>query len=317
MKIAINTSAVTHDGDLDFSEFESMGDVIYFGEVARKKLYSLIRDADALLVNKVIVDEELLTACPHIKYVGTFATGYNVIDLEACLRHGVTVCNAPDYSTDSVSQLVFALLLNFYGKISEYTRSVAAGDWIRSKTFCYFPYPTRELSGKTFGIHGYGNIGKSVARIAAAFGANVIISTRTPPKNCPYKVVGFEELLKASAVVSLHCPLTDETAGIINARTLALMKKDAVLINTARGGLVDEAALAEALNGGKIAGACLDTLAEEPMRADNPLRKAKNCLITPHIGWTPRETRLRLLKIVAENLRAYINGAPVNVVSLK
>lgn len=315
MKIAVNISAISYDADLDFSEFESLGEVKFFGELSREELFALCADREALIVNKVEVDEALLCACPHIKYVGTFATGYNVVDMEACKRHGVTVCNAPDYSTHSVSQHVFALLLSLYGKINEYTCSVAAGDWIKSPTFCYFPYPTRELYGKTFGILGYGHIGKFVAKIAEAFGANVVISTRTPPKNCPYKCVGFEELLRISDVISLHCPLNEQTAGIINAAALKLMKKSAVLINTARGGLIDEAALASALNKGELYGACLDTVAVEPMLSGNPLFGAKNCLITPHVGWVPKETRTRLLSIVADNLRSYINGEPKNVVS--
>ena len=300
---------------MDFSEFEGLGDVKFVGELPRKELFALCADREALIVNKVEVDEALLAACPELKYVGTFATGYNVVNIEACRRRGITVCNAPDYSTHSVSQHVFALLLNFYGQISKYASSVAAGDWIRSETFCYFPYPTYELYGKTFGVFGYGNIGKSVAKIAEAFGANVVISTRTPPKDCPYKVVDFEELLKVSDILSLHCPLTEKTANLIDAKALSLMKESAVLINTARGGLVDEAALADALNAGKIAGACLDTVAVEPMRADNPLYGAKNCVITPHVGWVPRETRKRLLGIVAGNLKAYIEGKPINVVS--
>ncbi len=315
MKIAINISAISYESDMDFSEFEGLGDVKFFGEIPRKELFSLCADREALIVNKVEVDEALLAACPELKYVGTFATGYNVVNIEACRRRGITVCNAPDYSTHSVSQHVFALLLNFYGQISKYASSVAAGDWIRSETFCYFPYPTYELYGKTFGVFGYGNIGKSVAKIAEAFGANVVISTRTPPKDCPYKVVDFEELLKVSDILSLHCPLTEKTANLIDAKALSLMKESAVLINTARGGLVDEAALADALNAGKIAGACLDTVAVEPMRADNPLYGAKNCVITPHVGWVPRETRKRLLGIVAGNLKAYIEGKPINVVS--
>ena len=300
---------------MDFSEFSGLGEVKFFGEIPREELFDLCADRDALIVNKVEVDEALLAACPNLKYVGTFATGYNVVDIEACRRRGVTVCNAPNYSTHSVSQHVFALLLNFYGQISKYTSSVAAGDWIRSKTFTYFPYPTYELYGKTFGVFGYGNIGKSVAKIAEAFGANVVVSTRTPPKGCPYKIADFEELLKTSDILSLHCPLTEKTANLIDAKALRLMKSNAVLINTARGGLVDEAALADALNSGKIAGACLDTVAVEPMRADNPLYGAKNCLITPHIGWVPRETRKRLLGIAAGNLRAFMEGRPINVVS--
>ncbi len=313
MKIALSTSGMTN-GDLDLSAFEKLGEVKYFGELPRDEILALAADCDALLVNKVIVDEQLLSACPKLKYVGTFATGYNVVDLAACKKHGITVCNVPDYSTNAVSQHVFALLLNYYGKISEYTASVYRGDWIKSKSFSYSPYPTHELSGKVFGIYGYGNIGKKTAKIAEAFGAEVKICTRTVPQNCPYEVIGLEELLKTCDIVSLHCPLTEATAKMINAQTLALMKKSAVLISTARGGLVDEAALAKALNEGKIACACLDTVDGEPMSADNPLRLAKNCYITPHMAWVALETRERLVAIAAANLKAFMDGRPQNVV---
>lgn len=314
MKIAINTSAMT-TGDLDFSEIEELGEVKYFGDISRSELFALAADCDAMVVNKVMIDGELLDACPKLKYVGVFATGYNVVDLDACRSRGITVCNVPDYSTYAVSQHVFAMLLSFYGKIADYNRSVAAGDWVKSKTFCYFPFEMHELYGKTFGIYGYGNIGKRVARIAEAMGARVIVSTRTVPADCPYPCVSAEELFRTSDVVSLHCPLNETTANLVNSRTLSYMKRTAVLVNTARGGLVDEEALADALNAGKIAAACLDTVAEEPMRADNPLLHAKNCFITPHIAWVAHETRTRLLGIAAANLRAFFAGKPQNVVS--
>ncbi|MDE5942885.1 MAG: D-2-hydroxyacid dehydrogenase [Clostridia bacterium] len=313
MKIAINISALDY-GDVNFSEFETLGEVIYFGEVKTEELYSIAADCNALIINKIAIDENLLKACPKIKYIGLFSTGYNLVDIAACKKHGVTVCNAPDYSTNSVSQHTFALLLSFYGAINEYTASVANGGWVKSKTFSYYLSPMHELHGKTFGIFGYGNIGKAVAKIAAAFGAEVVISTRTKPSDCPYKVVDFETLLKMSDVLSLHCPLNEKTAKIINADALSKMKKNCVIINTARGGLIDEKALTEALNGGKIAGACLDTVSEEPMKKDNPLLNAKNCLITPHIAWMPKETRQRLIGTVAANLRGYINGKPQNIV---
>ncbi|MDE6867528.1 MAG: D-2-hydroxyacid dehydrogenase [Clostridia bacterium] len=313
MKIAINVSALDY-GDVNFSEFESLGEVTYFGEVKTEELYSIASDCDALIINKIAVDENLLNACPNIKYIGLFSTGYNLVDLAACKKHGVTVCNAPDYSTNSVSQHTFALLLAFYGAINEYASSVANGGWVNSKTFSYYLSPMHELNGKTFGIFGYGNIGKAVAKIAAAFGAEVVVCTRSKHKDCPYKVTDFETLLKTSDVLSLHCPLTDATAKIINADALSKMKKNSVIINTARGGLIDEKALADALNGGKIAGACLDTVSEEPMKKDNPLLNAKNCLITPHVAWMPKETRQRLIGTASANLKAYINGNPVNTV---
>ena len=314
MKIAINISALDY-GDVCFSDFEKLGEVKYFGEVSKDELYSLAADCDALIINKIAVDEQLLAACPNIKYIGLFSTGYNLIDIEACKKHGVTVCNAPDYSTNSVCQHTFALLLNFYGAINKYTSSVAGGDWIKSETFSYYLAPMHELYGKTFGVFGYGNIGKAVAKIAAAFGAEVIVCSRTKPVDCPYKTVDFETLLKTSDILSLHCPLNQATAKIINAEALSKMKQNCVLINTARGGLIDEAALANALNSGKIAGACLDTVSEEPMKKDNPLVNAKNCLITPHIAWMPKETRQRLIGTVAANLSAFIDGNPRNVIT--
>ena len=313
MKIALNTSGLGENADL--SEFEKLGEIICFEEVEREELFRIVSDCDALLVNKVIVDEDLIAACPKLKYVGVFATGYNVVDTVACKRRGITVCNVPGYSTNPVSQHVFALLLNVLGAIDKYTASVAAGDWIKSKSFTYFPYPTYELYGKTFGVYGYGNIGKTVAKIADAFGAKVIICTRTPPQNCPYPLVSREEIFKNSDILSLHCPMMEATANLVNEQTLSLMKKNAVLINTARGGLVDEAALANALNSGLIAAACVDTISVEPMKPDNPLLKAKNCYITPHIAWTAKETRERLIKIAADNLRAFKEGKPQNVVN--
>ncbi len=314
MKIAVNVSAITN-GDMDFSEFDALGEVRYFGELTRGELKELIKDCDALVVNKVEVDGELIAACPSLKYVGTFATGYNVIDISACRKRGITVCNVPDYSTNPVSQHVFALLLALYGKLREYSASVDNGDWVRSKTFTYFPWPTSELYGKKFGVVGYGNIGSKVAKIAEAFGAEPLVYTRTKPSDCPYRLVTFEEILEESDVLSLHCPLTAQTEKMINAKTISAMKTGAVLINTARGGLIDEEALACALRTGKLAGAGLDVVSVEPMLADNPLLGVGNCIITPHIGWVARETRQRLLHIAADNLKSFIEGRPKNVVS--
>ena len=314
MKIAIDTAAVTN-GDLGFEEFEKLGECVYFGVVPREELFALAADCDAILVNKVPVDGALLDACPKIKYVGVFATGYNVIDIEACRKRGVTVSNVPNYSTNSVAQHVFALILSLYGKIPEYAASVAAGDWIKSKTFTYFPWGTFEVYGKTLGVLGYGNIGKTVAKIASAFGMNVVISTRTKPQNCPYKVVSLEDMLGVSDIVTLHCPQTPATEKIINEKTISLMKDGAILINTARGGVIDEYAVRKALDSGKLSGVGVDVLSAEPMSAENPLYGAKNCIITPHIAWVPQEARIRLLQVSAENLRKFIEGNPQNVVS--
>ncbi|MCD8287008.1 MAG: D-2-hydroxyacid dehydrogenase [Clostridia bacterium] len=314
MKVALDISAVTC-GDIDFTPFEELGEVVLFNEPTREELYALAAGIDAIIVNKVPVDRELLEHAPKLRYVGLFATGYNNIDLQACRERGIVVANVPAYSTNAVTQHVFALLLSLMGKVPEYAASVQKGDWIRSKAFCYFPWPTYEISGKTFGIIGYGSIGRSVAKVADAFGTRVIVNTRTVPSDCPYELVSKKTLFRTADVVSLHCPLTDSTAKLVNASTLAMMKPTAYLINAARGGLVDEPALAQALNEGRIAGAGVDTISEEPMNPSNPLLKAKNCIITPHIAWTPHETRTRLVRIALSNLKAFLAGAPQNVVT--
>jgi glycerate dehydrogenase len=313
MKIAINTSALGND-QLDFSGFEKLGDVSYFGELNKNELKEFLHDFDAIVVNKVEVDRELISACPRLKYVGLFSTGYNLIDLTACRERGITVCNVPNYSTNAVAQHTFALLLQIYGATGNYSNSVRAGDWIKSKTFCYYDWDTREVFGKTFGVYGFGNIGKAVARIAEAFGMNVIVCGHKRLENCPYRQVTKEEIFRESDVLSLHCPMNDSTKELVNKDTLSLMKPTAVLINTARGGLVNEQALADALNEGRLYGAGLDTVAVEPMLENNPLRTVKNCVITPHIAWIPLETRARLLGIATENLAKFILGTPQNVV---
>ncbi len=314
MKVALDISAVTC-GDIDFSSFEELGEVVLFDEPSREELYALTADADAIIVNKVPVDRDLLAHAGKLVYVGLFATGYNNIDLAACRERNIVVCNVPAYSTNAVTQHVFALLLSLMGKIPEYAASVQQGDWMRSRAFCYFPWPTYEISGKKFGIIGYGSIGRSVAKVADAFGAEVVINTRTQPKDCPYAIASKDEIFSSCDIVSLHCPLTEETAKMVNGRTLGMMKPTAYLINAARGGLVDEEVLAAALNEGRIAGAGVDTISEEPMREGNPLLHAKNIIITPHVAWTPHETRARLVQIALGNLKAFLAGAPRNVVS--
>ncbi len=313
MNIALDISAVTA-GDIDFSDFSALGDVKLFENLSKKKLYELVADREAVVVNKVPVDRELLDRAPRLRYVGLFATGYNNVDTEECKKRGIAVCNVPDYSSSAVAQHVFALLLSFMDKIGDYTKSVSEGDWTRAEAFCYFPYPTSEIEGKRFGVVGYGNIGRRVARIADALGAQVLVNTRTTPRDCPFELLSLSDLLSSSDIVSLHCPLTDETRSIINSESLSAMKETAILVNTARGPLVDEEALARALNSGRIAGACLDTLCEEPMSCACPLLGAKNCLITPHMAWTARETRERLVKVAFKNLEAFSRGGLENSV---
>ena len=309
--VSVDTCTVSC-GDIDFSALGELGEVTFYDVLSAGGLIHAAEHADALLVNKASVDEKLISSCKNLRYVGTYSTGYNNIDLDACAKAGITVCNVPGYSTHAVSQHVFALLLSFVGEIQKYGSSVARGDWKRAKTFCYMPWQTREIYGKTFGVYGFGNIGRATARIAEAFGMRVIVHTRTRPEDCPYELVSAEEIFAQSDFLSLHCPLNDKTRGIVNEQSIALMKREAIIINTARGGLIDEVALAKALNSGRISGAGLDVLTDEPMRKDCPLIKAKNVLITPHIAWIPRETRQRLVGEVADNLACFIAGSPRN-----
>jgi len=316
MKLVILDSETVSRNDVSLDEITSLGDTEVFGYTPNSEVSARIGDADAVICNKCLITEEVFEKCPNLKYVGLFATGYNNVDLKAASGHGAAVCNVPSYSTDAVAQHTFALILEFCNRTAEYTASVANGDWVNYKLFTYFGIPTFELAGKTVGIVGYGAIGCKVAQIARAFGMKVVTSTRSPQKVTDgTPCLSLEELLKVSDIVTLHCPLTSDNTKMINARSLSLMKPSALLINTARGGLIDEEALTEALNSGRIAGAGIDTLTFEPMREDCPLRKASNCLITPHVAWAPRETRIRLLERVAANLRAWKEGSPINVVN--
>lgn len=276
---------------------------------------SHIGDADVVICNKVLITKEIMDACPNIKYIGILATGFNNVDLDAAAERGIPVCNAGSYSTDAVTQLVFAYIFDHFQRVSLYSMDVRLGAWETAPTFSYFPYPTGELRGKTLGIIGYGNIGKNVAKIADAFGMSVLIATRSQPDHCPYPLVTAEEVFRRADVLTLHCPLTEETRGIINKQSLAMMKETAILINTSRGGAVVEEDLAAALNHDMLAAAYLDVLEKEPMSAESPLKGAKNCVITPHIGWTPLEARQRLLDITEDNLRGWLNGNPQHIVN--
>ncbi len=310
---AVDVCTVTN-GDIDLSGIAGLGNARFYDVLTPEELKVAARDADVLLVNKAEVTADLLSACPDIKYVGTFSTGYNNLDLPALKKRGIVCCNVPSYSTHAVCQHVFALLLMFEGNTSKYVNSVADGEWIGKPHFCYMPWDMHEVFGKTFGVYGYGSIGKAVAKVAESLGMKVIVHSHKKPDICPYEYVDSGEIFKRSDYLSFHCPLNESTAKIVNAKTLSLMKSDAVIINTARGGIVDENDLAYALNNGKIRGALLDVISKEPMLADNPLYGAKNCYITPHISWGPKETRMRLVKIVEENLRAYLNGKPQNLI---
>ena len=315
MKITILDTNTLTNGDLDFSCIDALGETKYFNILSQDEIIEKCQDADVLLINKADMNEEVINALPELKYIGLFATGYNNVDLEAASKRHISVVNVPGYSTDAVAQHVFAFILMHASNMPQYDKAVHEGEWIRSESFSFFGYPISELAGKTLGIIGFGNIGRKVAQIASAFGMNILVMNRSVISNCPYTQTTLYDLLSASDYVTLHCPLNEQSAGMINKETLKLMKPSAFLVNTSRGGVVDSMALSEALDRGIISGAGIDVLPVEPMREDEPLYKAKNCIITPHIGWAAMESRVRCVRIVADNLSAWMNGTPRNVVN--
>lgn len=316
MKIVILDSETVSRNDVSLDCITSLGECTVYGFTPNEEIAEKIGDADAVICNKCLITEDVFSKCPNLRYVGLFATGYNNVDICAASRHGAVVCNVPAYSTNSVAQHTFALILNHFNKIREYADEVDAGAWVNYKLFSYFGIPTYELDSMTLGIIGYGDIGRKVAQIARAFGMDVLAYTRTPSKvDGNATACTLDELLENSDVVTLHCPLTEQTKELINKQTLKKMKKTAYLVNTSRGGVINERDLADALNQELIAGAGIDVLTLEPMREDCVLRNCKNCTITPHIAWAPRQTRERLLSIVAENIKCYIRGKPQNVVN--
>ena len=272
------------------------------------------READAVLTNKVVLSREVISQLPRLRYIGVLATGYNVIDIEAAHERGIVVTNIPAYSTPSVAQLTFAHLLNVTNSVAHYAEENRKGAWTQSPDFVWMDTPLTELQGKTFAIRGLGNIGREVARIALAFGMRVVAVSRQSQMPEGVEKMGWDEALREADVLSLHCPLTAETQHLMNAQTLSLMKPTAILINTGRGPLVDESAVAQALSDGRLRAYCADVLSVEPARADNPLLKAPRCYLTPHIAWASREARLRLIDIATRNLASFLNGTPINVI---
>lgn len=314
MKIVItDADTIIHDGDLDLSVLSRFGQLEIFPLTNPGELVPRCADADAVLCNKTRFTAETLEKCERLKYIGLFATGYNNIDLAAAKARGITVANAPGYSTNAVAQHTFALILELVNRTRDYRNLVIEGDWVRSRTFSLFPLPIIELAGKTIGIIGFGAIGQSVAKIAAAFGMNVLVHTRTI-RDSGYNYAELDALLRESDIVSLHCPLTEENQRMMNAAAFSQMKRGAIFINTARGGLVDETALAASLKAGHIS-AGLDVLETEPMTPECPLYALPNCVITPHIAWAGLESRRRLLDMVYDNLAAFWAGKAVNVVN--
>ncbi len=314
MKIAVLERDSVTVGDIDFTYLESVANITYYGRVDKNDVAKAISDYDGIIVNKTVIDENVIKLYPKLRYIGLFATGYNNIDTECARQHGIVVCNVPSYSTDAVAQHVYSFILYCASSLGKYITSVSDGDWKKCKSFCYYPFPIEELKGKTLGILGYGSIGKRVAEIGSVFGMNVIVYSRR--NNCePYKYVTKEELFSKSDFLTVHCPLNADTARIVNAEMLSLMKSTAVLINTARGGVVDENALRDALLCGKIKAACVDTIDGEPMSENCPLFGIDNCYITPHIAWAAKETRQRLVNIAADNIKAFLDGKPQNKVN--
>lgn len=312
-KIVILDGYVANSGDLSWEALDKLGEVTVYDRTAPDKVVERAADATCVLTNKVLMTADVLAELPKLKYIGVLATGYNNVDIEAARQRGIIVTNVPAYSTDSVAQLVFALLLNVVNDIHSYAESVSRGDWGNCDDFSYRLKPFDELAGQTMGVIGMGNIGSRVARIAMAFGMKVITtSARSLPEGV--ERVEADELFRRSDMVSLNTALTPATKGLINARTLELMKPSAILINTSRGPLIDEDALAAALRSGRIAAAAVDVLCEEPPRSGSPLVGCPGAYITPHIAWQSTQARRRLLDIAMSNVGAYVKGAPVNVV---
>lgn len=316
MKIVVLDGHTLNPGDLSWSQLQALGEVTIHPRTSPDQVVCRATGAQALLTNKVVLGARELDSLPSLRYIGVLATGYNVVDTVAAKAHKVVVTNVPAYSTASVAQMVFSHILNLAQRVGAHSNSVIQGRWTSSPDFCFWDSPQVELAGKTLGIVGLGRIGETTARIGQAFGMRVIAHVRTP-RSLPAGIapVGLEELFRTSDVLSLHCPLTAETQGLINRERLAWMKPSAFLINTGRGGLIHEVDLAEALRTGRIAGAGLDVLSTEPPNPDNPLLTAPNCFITPHIAWATQEARSRLMSTAVSNLVAFQNGNPVNIVN--
>lgn len=314
MNIVIMDYKTVTSGDVSLKIFEDFGNVTYLPLTSSKNVAEAIKDADVVLCNKTPMTAENMSDAKNLKFIGLFATGYNNIDLDYTNSHGITVCNAGSYSTNAVVQHTFALLLEMTNRVAEYNSFTHKNGWCESETFSPFVYDIMELSGKTMGIIGYGSIGRAVANAARAFGMNVIVNTRTVREDGVTKFVSFEELLKESDIISLHCPLNKQSEKLFNAEAFEKMKQGAYFINTARGGIVDEVALSASLKNGHLSAAAVDTIAVEPMQNNCPLKDAPNLLITPHVAWAPKETRERLVDIVYNNLKNFIEGKPTNVV---
>jgi len=308
--IVVLDGKTLNPGDLSWSPLEAFGDLTVYDRTPADEAIVRMQDAEIVLTNKVPITSEAVMKSPKLRYIGVLATGYNILDLDACRARGVVVTNVPAYSTPSVAQLTFALLLELTHRVGLHSDGVRAGKWSRSEDFCYWETPLVELAGKTMGVIGAGRIGSAVMKIAQAFGMETQFNDPVVEGG-----VDLERLLSTSDVISLHCPLTQFNRGLINKRTLSMMKSSAYLLNTSRGQLVVDQDLSDALNNGRIAGAGLDVLSDEPPPSDNPLLSARNCVVTPHIGWATRAARQRLMDTAVQNVARFIEGSPQNVVT--
>ena len=317
MKIVILDGYTENPGDLSWSGLEALGELTVYDRTPQDKVSERIGSAEIVIVNKTPIDRATIEACPRIQSIGVLATGYNVIDVQAATEKNISVCNIPTYGTDSVGQFAIALLLEICHHVAHHDQAVHAGRWESNPDWCFWDYPLIELAGKTMGIIGFGRIGQTTGRIAKALGMKIIASDEYPNDagRTIADYVSLDELFGRSDVICLHCPLFPSTEGIINTANIAKMKDGVIIINNSRGQLIREKDLAEALNSGKIYAAGLDVVSSEPIRGDNPLLKAKNCIITPHISWAPKESRQRLMDIAVNNLRAFLEGKPTNVVN--
>ena len=317
MKIVILDGYTENPGDLSWSGLEALGELTVYDRTPPEQVADRIGDAEIVILNKTPLPREMLDRCPNVRYIGVLATGYNIVDVQAAKERGIPVCNIPTYGTDAVGQFAIAMLLEICHHVAHHDAAVHEGRWESCPDWCFWDYPLIELAGKTMGIIGFGRIGRTTGRIARALGMQVVAcdSIETDEGREIGRYLPLEELFACSDVIALHCPLFPETQGIINRDTIAKMKDGVILLNNSRGPLIVEQDLADALNSGKVYAAGLDVVPTEPIRGDNPLLKAKNCLITPHISWAPKESRQRLMGIAVESLRAFLDGNPINVVN--
>ncbi|MHC6178812.1 D-2-hydroxyacid dehydrogenase [Clostridium sp. JNZ X4-2] len=323
MKIVVLDGYTLNPGDISWSNVEKLGKLKVYDRTSYDSskedlIIERVGDAEAVFTNKTPITKNALEKMPNLKFIGVLATGFNVVDVDAAKEAGIVVTNIPTYGTDSVSQMAIALLLEICHHVGEHSNSVKCGDWTHNPDWCYWNYPLIELAGKTMGIIGYGRIGQRTGKIAQALGMKVLAYDKYKNQlleSETMKYVEFDELIAKSDVIALHCPLFDSTRGIINKNSISKMKDNVIIINNSRGPLIVEEDLAEALNSGKVKAAAVDVVSTEPVKIDNPLLKAKNCIITPHISWAPKEARERLMNIAVENLKQFLLGTPVNVVN--